>query len=211
MTAGNRSLALIFRQTDGPRDAACLGAGDVAGDPADERVVIGFDDDLVVRTNQLEGRIDLTQLFRGDRAGREGQGQREEATFHQDSFKWQVYELIIRTFFLLRNRVVRQLPALVKRSRWKQLSEGEARGIVPAMGWACLLTAKLGIGWLQTGCAAYNSGADSRPTRSGPSWTHWNVYIRQLYVGRPANRGATGGGFPATNLRRRPGLGRYPK
>lgn len=39
---------------------------------------------------------------------------------------------------LLRRGVVSrvQLPALVKRSRWKRLSVDEVRGIVPAMGWA---------------------------------------------------------------------------
>ena len=55
----DRRLGLVFREPEPAFDAAGLRARDVTGDTADLRIVVGIDDDLVIRSDELEYRVDL--------------------------------------------------------------------------------------------------------------------------------------------------------
>jgi peptidoglycan hydrolase CwlO-like protein len=54
LPAGDGGLGLVLGQPESPFDAPGLGAGDITRHPVDARVVVSFDRDLVIGSDQLE-------------------------------------------------------------------------------------------------------------------------------------------------------------
>ncbi len=77
LPARDRRLRLVLGEPEPTLDPAGLGARDVTGHARDLRIVVGIDDDLVIRPDQLEHRVDLPDRLgpgqRGERQRREHQ------------------------------------------------------------------------------------------------------------------------------------------
>ncbi len=57
---GDGGVGRIFRQPERAFDPACLRLADENGDAVDFRIIVGFEDDFMIRPDQLELRIDRT-------------------------------------------------------------------------------------------------------------------------------------------------------
>ncbi len=73
LAAGDRRLGLVFGEAEPALDPSGLGARDVAGDAPDLRVVVGVDDDLVIRPDQLEHGVDLADRLGPNQCGKRQQ------------------------------------------------------------------------------------------------------------------------------------------
>ena len=81
LAAGDRRFGLVLGEAERAADAAGLGARDVAGDAGDLRVVVGVDDDLVVRADELERGVDVADRLGAGAAGDDRTGRRRQSGF----------------------------------------------------------------------------------------------------------------------------------
>ena len=78
LAAGDRRLGQIFGETESSLDAAGLGTRDVTGDTVDLRIVVRVNDDLVIRPDELEDRVDLSDRLGLNQRRKRQQRKREE-------------------------------------------------------------------------------------------------------------------------------------